>query len=58
MVANTWLIFQPLLFGLIGAEVEIKDLSGPVLGLNTIRPIFLKQCFLTNRDKIIIQCES
>ena len=31
-VAMTWVFFQPLLFGLIGAEVKVEHLKGNVIG--------------------------
>lgn len=32
VVAILWMLFQPLLFGLIGAEVEVSSLSGDIIG--------------------------
>ncbi|RUS73417.1 hypothetical protein EGW08_018823 [Elysia chlorotica] len=33
VIAVLWMIFQPLLFGLIGAEVKISSLNGSTVGL-------------------------
>ena len=32
IVAILWMIFQPLLFGLIGAEVDIAKIDGSTVG--------------------------
>ena len=32
IVAILWMIFQPLLFGLIGAEVNISQIDGSTVG--------------------------
>ena len=32
MISNIWLLFQPLLFGLIGAQVKIKTIKADTLG--------------------------
>ena len=32
-VATLWLIFEPLLFGLIGAEVDIAQIDGSTVGM-------------------------
>ena len=34
IVAILWMIFQPLLFGLIGAEVNISQIDGSTVGMN------------------------
>jgi len=36
IVAILWMIFQPLLFGLIGAAVKISDIDGDTVGRLTI----------------------
>lgn len=36
VVGILWMIFQPLLFGLIGAEVKINSLSGDTIGLGVV----------------------
>ena len=33
IVAILWMIFQPLLFGLIGAEVNISQIDGSTVGM-------------------------
>ena len=33
IVAILWMIFQPLLFGLIGAEVDIAQIDGSTVGM-------------------------
>lgn len=39
-----WDIFQPLLFGLIGAEIRVSELEGPVVGkTSTAHTNILKQ---------------
>lgn len=35
--ANLWIIFQPLLFGLIGAEIDIKKIDKSTIGKNYIQ---------------------
>ena len=32
-VSTLWLIFEPLLFGLIGAEVDIAQIDGSTVGM-------------------------
>lgn len=32
-LAKLWVVFQPLLFGLIGTEIKISELDGPTVGL-------------------------
>lgn len=32
VVGILWLLFQPLLFGLIGAEVDVTSLDGSLVG--------------------------
>ena len=36
IVAILWMIFQPLLFGLIGAEVDIAQIDGSTVGMYSI----------------------
>ena len=33
IVAMFWMVFQPLLFGLIGAEVNISQIDGGTVGM-------------------------
>ncbi|XP_036619802.1 sodium/hydrogen exchanger 9B1-like [Trichosurus vulpecula] len=33
IVANSWLVFQPLLFGLVGAEVSVENLESNTIGI-------------------------
>ena len=35
IVAILWMIFQPLLFGLIGAEVNISQIDGSTVGMKS-----------------------
>lgn len=32
IVANTWNVFQPLLFGLVGTEVSVESLESKTIG--------------------------
>ena len=34
VMAQLWKIFQPLLFGLIGAEIDIKTIEAKTIGLS------------------------
>lgn len=35
IVANTWNVFQPLLFGLVGTEVSVEALESKTIGKST-----------------------
>lgn len=38
MVGRSWDVFQPLLFGLIGAEITVANLNPSTVGKNHIAP--------------------
>ncbi|KAI4798063.1 hypothetical protein KUCAC02_023601 [Chaenocephalus aceratus] len=46
MVGRSWDVFQPLLFGLIGAEIRIASLSPSTVGFNLKEKIFISVAWL------------